>query len=61
MTNTVNNYLNRDGRSSISVEDVALGFIKVANEIMCRPIRTLTEGKGYDTSRHVLSCFGSLL
>lgn len=25
---------------------------------MCRPIRSLTEARGYDTSRHVLACFG---
>lgn len=27
----------------MSLEDVALGFVKVANEAMCRPIRNLTE------------------
>ncbi|TGZ66496.1 hypothetical protein CRM22_005298 [Opisthorchis felineus] len=42
----------------VSVEDVALGFIRVANETMCRPIRSLTQGKGYDTSKHLLACFG---
>jgi 5-oxoprolinase (ATP-hydrolysing) len=25
---------------------------------MCRPIRSLTEAKGYDASQHILSCFG---
>ncbi|CAG8553030.1 1256_t:CDS:10 [Ambispora leptoticha] len=30
----------------------------VANEKMCRPIRSLTEAKGYDTSKHILACFG---
>ena len=35
-----------------------MGFVKVANENMCRPIRALTQAKGYDTSRHVLACFG---
>lgn len=39
-------------------EEVAMGFINVANEAMCRPIRALTQGKGYDTSLHVLACFG---
>ena len=29
-------------------EEVALGFIRVANEAMCRPIRSITEAKGYD-------------
>lgn len=47
-----------DTNSVISVESVALGFLDVANETMCRPIRTLTEGKGYNTSNHVLACFG---
>ena len=28
-------------------------FIKVANETMCRPIRALTEAKGYATSAHM--------
>ncbi|KAI5292868.1 hypothetical protein KEM55_007454, partial [Ascosphaera atra] len=39
-------------------EEVASGFLDVANEAMCRPIRALTEGKGYDISSHNLSVFG---
>lgn len=27
----------------MGVEDVAMGFIRVANEAMCRPIRALTQ------------------
>ena len=27
----------------MSLEEVALGFVQVANEAMCRPIRNLTE------------------
>uniref|UniRef100_A0A6Q2ZDL2 5-oxoprolinase, ATP-hydrolysing n=1 Tax=Esox lucius TaxID=8010 RepID=A0A6Q2ZDL2_ESOLU len=42
----------------MSVEEVAMGFIRVANEAMCRPIRALTQAKGHDTSQHVLACFG---
>lgn len=38
--------------------EVALGFIKVANETMCRPIRAITEGKGFNTKDHILTCFG---
>ena len=37
---------------------VAQGFIKVANEAMCRPIRALTQMRGYNVAHHVLSCFG---
>uniref|UniRef100_A0AC34RIK5 5-oxoprolinase n=1 Tax=Panagrolaimus sp. JU765 TaxID=591449 RepID=A0AC34RIK5_9BILA len=51
------NKSNNAGRE-MSVTEVALGFIKVANEAMCRPIRTLTEAKGFDTAKHVLACFG---
>lgn len=35
-----------------------MGFIKVANESMCRPIRTLTQGKGTDPRNYILSVFG---
>ena len=42
----------------MTLEQVALGFVRVANEAMCRPIRNLTEGKGYDTRKHLLACFG---
>ncbi|XP_070575126.1 5-oxoprolinase-like isoform X2 [Ptychodera flava] len=45
-------------KDAMSVEEVAMGFIRVANESMCRPIRALTQAKGHDTSKHVLACFG---
>ncbi|KAI9319331.1 Hydantoinase B/oxoprolinase-domain-containing protein [Dichotomocladium elegans] len=41
-----------------SVDEVVYGFIKVANETMCRPIRSLTEAKGHNTSNHTLAVFG---
>ncbi|XP_072234316.1 5-oxoprolinase isoform X2 [Leuresthes tenuis] len=47
-----------NSQSKMSVEEVAMGFIRVANEAMCRPIRALTQAKGHDTSQHVLACFG---
>lgn len=34
------------------------GFIKVANEAMCRPIRILTEGKGKNPKDYALAVFG---
>ncbi|XP_067872121.1 5-oxoprolinase isoform X2 [Heterodontus francisci] len=46
------------GQFQMTVEEVALGFVRVANESMCRPIRALTQAKGHDTSRHMLTCFG---
>lgn len=33
-------------------------FLAVANEAMCRPIRTLTEAKGHDAALHNLASFG---
>lgn len=42
----------------MTIEDIALGFVNVANEAMCRPIRQLTEMKGYETRNHTLACFG---
>lgn len=41
-----------------SIEEAALGFIQVANEAMCRPIREMTQMRGHDASAHVLACFG---
>lgn len=40
--------INQDTAKSLTPEEVAFGFLDVANEAMCRPIRSLTEGKGYD-------------
>uniref|UniRef100_A0A670IUD6 5-oxoprolinase, ATP-hydrolysing n=1 Tax=Podarcis muralis TaxID=64176 RepID=A0A670IUD6_PODMU len=48
----------RGASPPLSVEEVAMGFIRVANEAMCRPIRALTQARGHDTSRHILACFG---
>lgn len=52
--------VNKDlGKSkAYTVDEVAFGFIRVANEAMARPIRNLTTMKGYDVTRHALSCFG---
>ncbi|OOQ87321.1 5-oxo-L-prolinase [Penicillium brasilianum] len=41
-----------------SPEEVALGFLKVADESMARPIRNLTEARGFETASHHLACFG---
>ena len=45
-------------KSDYHIDEVAYGFIRVANEAMCRPIRNLTTMKGYDVTKHVLACFG---
>ena len=58
LTNTVNNDLKKSGGKILSVEEVCLGFLNVANESMCRPIRQITESKGYNTGDHNLASFG---
>lgn len=45
-------------RRAMSAEEVAAGFVRVANEAMCRPIRALTQARGFDTAQHALACFG---
>jgi 5-oxoprolinase (ATP-hydrolysing) len=40
-----------------SVEEIAYGFLKVANEAMCRPIRNLTQMKGFDITNHKVRYF----
>lgn len=55
----INAYLKSTNDNRVlSLEEVALGFVRVANEAMCRPIRALTQSRGFDTSRHALDCFG---
>lgn len=49
---------NNKSHTLLSIEEVAMGFIDVANESMCRPIRSLTQARGHNTSQHILSCFG---
>ncbi|XP_076333273.1 5-oxoprolinase [Tachypleus tridentatus] len=62
LTNEINTYLLSQSehacKEPMTREEVAMGFIRVANETMCRPIRALTQAKGYDTSQHVLASFG---
>ncbi|CAR65908.1 DEHA2G04312p [Debaryomyces hansenii CBS767] len=53
--------INKDKESEgikLTPEEVASGFLKVAVESMARPIRNLTEAKGFVTSEHNLACFG---
>ncbi|KAL6907019.1 Hydantoinase B/oxoprolinase domain-containing protein [Trichoderma evansii] len=50
--------VNRETGKKLSVDEVAFGFLTVANETMTRPIRSITEAKGHDTSKHRLATFG---
>ncbi|KAM6511956.1 hypothetical protein FALCPG4_016943 [Fusarium falciforme] len=55
MTDKINT---EHGQAHLTPEQVALGFLKVADESMTRPIRNLTEARGFETSSHHLACFG---
>lgn len=48
----------RRGEPPLSLEEIALGFIDVANETMARPIREISIARGHDIRKHVLACFG---
>jgi 5-oxoprolinase (ATP-hydrolysing) len=39
--------INAETGGSLSPQEIACGFLDVANEAMCRPIRALTEAKGH--------------
>ncbi|MEK9628686.1 MAG: hydantoinase B/oxoprolinase family protein [Nitrospinota bacterium] len=41
-----------------SVEEIACGFIEVANENMSCPIQEISTARGFDIREHVLACFG---
>ncbi|THU85545.1 hypothetical protein K435DRAFT_970661 [Dendrothele bispora CBS 962.96] len=50
--------INKDTGGNKTPEEVALGFLAVANESMARPIRSLSEGRGYSVKNHNLASFG---
>lgn len=50
--------INAESEVQFTPEQVAHGFIKVANESMCRPIRNATEARGFATYDHNLVSFG---
>ncbi|KAL8872410.1 MAG: hypothetical protein Q9174_001954 [Haloplaca sp. 1 TL-2023] len=58
LTDQINEEVANTDEKRMTVDEVAYGFIKIANETMTRPIRSLTEAKGHDTSQHRLATFG---
>ena len=59
LTDEINREIAGDSKEKqMEPDEVAYGFIKIANETMTRPIRSLTEAKGHDTSLHRLATFG---
>ncbi len=58
LTESINKEQIEKGQAQFSSEEVALGFLKVADESMARPVRNLTEARGFETSSHHLASFG---
>ena len=58
LQSSMNNHNENSSENVYSLDEIAFGFIKVANETMCRPIRNLTQMKGCDLTKHTLACCG---
>ncbi|AAW42254.1 cytoplasm protein, putative [Cryptococcus deneoformans JEC21] len=50
--------IRKESGTEKSLDEIVYGFVKVANETMARPIRTLTEARGFKTEKHILASFG---
>lgn len=48
----------KQGGEAFTPETLALGFLSIANATMVRPIRKLSEGRGYGATNHNLGSFG---
>lgn len=58
LTDDINTYCAAAGLPPMTMDEVALGFIRVANEVMVRPIREISVMRGFDIKNHVLATFG---
>lgn len=58
LTEKVNIERRQKSQPEYTPEEVALGFLNVADESMARPIRNLTQARGFETASHHLACFG---
>ena len=58
LTDTINRHYQSIGRAPLTVEQTAQGFLRVANEVMVRPIREVSVMRGFDCRDHILACFG---
>jgi len=41
-----------------TVQEVAAGFVRIANENMVKPIKVISVARGYDVQEYALCCFG---
>ena len=50
--------VNRHSSTPYTRELLAAGFLRIANETMCRAMRNRSVARGYDIRNHALVCFG---
>jgi 5-oxoprolinase (ATP-hydrolysing) len=50
--------INEDLETPMCIEEVAMGFLEVANEHMVKPVREISVQQGYDIRTHALAAFG---
>ncbi|MCI5157413.1 MAG: hypothetical protein D3906_03055 [Candidatus Electrothrix sp. AUS1_2] len=58
LTAQINASYQEQGHAPLSVQEVALGFVRVADEVMVRPIREISVMRGFDIREHVLAVLG---
>ncbi len=58
LTDIINSDPHNPYEKKLSPEEVALGFLNVANEVMVRPIREVSVVRGFNIREHILACFG---
>jgi len=50
--------INRRTGKAMSVEEAALGYLRIASEIMAKPIKAISISRGFDIREHTLLAFG---
>ncbi|UCH62851.1 MAG: hydantoinase B/oxoprolinase family protein [Fidelibacterota bacterium] len=50
--------INQKLGTRLSPSDMALGYVKIANETMAKPIKEISVARGFDVRTHALVCFG---
>lgn len=50
--------INQASGTRYTPEEVAAGYLRIANEIMCRAIKKISISRGFDIRQHALVCFG---
>ena len=50
--------VNHGAVNALSIEEIAYGFLQVANDTMAKPIVEVSIARGYDLGKHTLASFG---